>query len=201
MNVQVPCPNCGTVFTVRNELIGKRSKCPKCATVFTLTAPAGNVSASNAPPEPLASIIPHAHSTSGSSAAAPAINFAPASSPSRADPPIGEISSIERQPSRPRFSALRAVAKAYEIMAIIVLVVAAVLLVMLVVAVATKPSAFVAALLTSGVTIFWAAVAAVTLLFAAQMIRLWLQVEQNTYDTRVACRRLANHLCSVESDE
>jgi hypothetical protein len=134
-------------------------------------------------------------------ATAPSINVDHVSTPSRPSPPIGEFLGFERSQTSRRFPALRIVARAYEVMAIIVLAVAAFLVVMLVVAVAKNPSAVFAALLTSGVAVFWAAVAAVTLLFAAQMIRLWLQVEQNTHDTQVACRKLANHLCSVESED
>jgi hypothetical protein len=43
-------------------------------------------------------------------------------------------------------------------------------------------------------------VSAIVFFFVAQLIRLVLQVEQNTRETSVACRQLVDHLCGIESD-
>ena len=36
MTIDAPCPNCGTIYTVRRELIGKRTKCTRCGAHFVI---------------------------------------------------------------------------------------------------------------------------------------------------------------------
>jgi predicted Zn finger-like uncharacterized protein len=195
MEINASCPNCGTTFTVRRELIGKRAKCPKCGSPFVIseTANAQTPSAgSSSRPEP---------------AGVPDMPTYPPTAPPRAPTDTvglrgfpGEAFGFETDQSRPRFPALRIVARAYEVMAILVLGVAAILFVLFIIAVIRQPSGILGAILGSGLTFFWAAVTALMLLFIAQTIRLWLQIEQNTKETQQACRELADHLCSVESE-
>jgi hypothetical protein len=113
---------------------------------------------------------------------------------------VGESLGFEGESPQPRFPALRIVARAYEILAIVVLAFAAFALVLFVVAVIRQPSAILGAILGSGLTFFWAALTALTLLFLAQSIRLGLAIELNTRETHRACRQLADHLCAVERE-
>ena len=90
------------------------------------------------------------------------------------------------------------VARAYEIMALIVLIIGACLLIVFVVAVVQQPSAIVAAIISSGRGFFTAIATALMFLFVSQAIRLGLQIEQNTRETQQACRQLADHLTAIE---
>jgi len=107
---------------------------------------------------------------------------------------------FENDRDKPRFPALRIVARTYEFMAIVILAIALVMLLVFLVTIIGDPSKFLVALLGAGFTAWWSFIAAVTMLFIAQFIRLALAIEQNTRETQVACRRLAEHLCAVESE-
>jgi hypothetical protein len=126
------------------------------------------------------------------------VRAVPPLSPSRF--PAKEVFGFEPDVSRPRFRALRIVARLYEVLAIIFLVVAAIALLLLIVAIAQDPEAIRFLLFSYGVVSFWATAGATTLLFFAQTVRIVLQVEQNTRETQIACRQLADHLCAVESE-
>ncbi len=199
MNVDIPCPNCGTIFTVRSELLGKRTKCPKCSTVFTLVAPGGLAAEEPSPSFLPDSILPGAHASPPPqpppAATRPQQTAAPTPQPATSP---RELLGFESNPTRRRFPALRIVARVYEVAAVIVLVVALILFLFLVIEVIGNPSAFIAVMLGSGVSFLFAAATAIGLLFVAQLIRLLLQIEENTRDTQLACRQLANHLCAVE---
>ena len=92
------------------------------------------------------------------------------------------------------------VARAYEIMAVVVLAFAALLLVLLLIAVIREPSAWLAAMLSFGVMFASAFVTALMFLFAAQAIRLGLQIEQNTRETQQSCRQLAEHFSAIQHE-
>jgi predicted Zn finger-like uncharacterized protein len=199
MTIDAPCPNCGTIYTVRRELIGKRTKCTRCGTPFTITEmPAPQAPAASAPPSPEQSPIPdiplhQLHTPRATAPEDPAIH--PRSAPHSS---AGEFFGFEQDKLRPRFPALRMVARAYEIMALIVLIIGACLLIVFVVAVVQQPSAIVAAIISSGMGFFTAIATALMFLFVSQAIRLGLQIEQNTRETQQACRQLADHLTAIE---
>jgi len=202
MNVDAPCPNCDTVFTVRRELLGKRTKCTRCGTVFTIAESA----ATQTPP------------------AVQPTQVTPATSPKIATPPPAEIPIIpqitvdpqsratsraaqsqeffgfERASSQPRFPTLRKIARGFEILAVIVLAIAPILLLLFVIAVIKNPDALLSGILGAGLAVFWSTLVAISLLAAAQAIRLALQIEENTRETHQACRQLADHLCSIETE-
>jgi hypothetical protein len=92
------------------------------------------------------------------------------------------------------------VAKGYEVLAIIVLIFAAVMLVVGIVRVIINPNAILAVLISSGVMCLWGLVTALMSLFLSQVIRLFLQIEQNTRETSEACRQLANHLTAIQTE-
>ncbi len=197
MNVDVFCPTCSTLFTVRRDVLGKKTKCTNCGTVFVIAEPvAATVPASTIPPSPpisepfpeidMSAPAPIARTTTRATAARPAHP--------------GEVFGFEHDNIQPQFPALRLVARGYEIMALLALTFAAILFVMLIIAVLNDPSNFIGAILASGMTFFWAIFMALTLLFVAQLIRLALQVEQNTRESRDACRQLAEHLCGIERE-
>jgi hypothetical protein len=110
-----------------------------------------------------------------------------------------DIFGFERDSKKPSFPALRIVARSYEVLAVIVIVVAAIMFAAMATRVIFNPEDIFAVILASGLTFLWTVATAITLLFFAQGIRLGLQVEQNTRETSVACRQLAEHLCAIES--
>jgi hypothetical protein len=95
---------------------------------------------------------------------------------------------------------LRLVARIYEVLAVLTLVFAGIVLVASLVLAVSAPSNLLATLAGAAGSLFGSLIAAVTMLFVAQFIRLALQIEQNTRETQVACRQLADHLCAVESE-
>jgi NADH:ubiquinone oxidoreductase subunit 6 (subunit J) len=95
---------------------------------------------------------------------------------------------------------MRMGARAYEIMAVVVLAIAALLLLVFFVAVIREPSAWLAAMLSSGLMFATAFAAALMFLFAAQAIRLGLQIEQNTRESAQACRQLAEHFSAIQTE-
>ena len=203
MDVNVPCPNCGTVFTIKSELLGKRTKCTNCGNAFVLTAPVAPPPPKPAAPEPFelpTSLFPDRHA-----APPPPLVSAP---PFRPEPQLGTEPPRAMAPAytpqspagQQRFPALRIVARLYEVLAVIALASAALLLLLLLInsVSSERPAA---------PQIFWSAVeigsmlgAALTCLFIAQAIRLGLQIEENTRATQTACRELADHLCAVERE-
>jgi hypothetical protein len=199
MTTDAPCPSCGTIYTVRRELIGKRTKCTRCGTPFVITeVPPTQAPPTSPPPPPeqgLFTDIPVHPSYSPHAMPAAEGRVAPRRSSAR------EFFGFEQDTSRPRFPAMRLVARAYEIMAVIILVIAAGLLVVLFAAVIREPRAILAALLSYGFALFWATGIALSLLFVSQAIRLGLQIEQNTRETQQACRQLADHLTAIQTEQ
>jgi predicted Zn finger-like uncharacterized protein len=205
MTIDAPCPNCGTLYTVRRDLIGKRTKCTRCGTPFVIAEMAPAQAAPSSPPPPatpspapdqeLFADIP-IHQSYTSHAIPPAAEQA---APRRGA--VREFIGFEQDMTRPRFPAMRIVARAYEIMAVIVLLIAACLFIVFLAAVIREPGAILVAMLSSGLLFAFAFATALMLLFAAQSIRLGLQIEQNTRETGDACRQLAEHLCGIHVDE
>jgi predicted Zn finger-like uncharacterized protein len=205
MTIDAPCPNCGTIYTVRRDLIGKRTKCTRCGTPFVIAemAPSQAGPASpppSAPPSPaldqgLFADIP-IHSPYTPHAIPPAAEqSAPRHSAAR------EFIGLEQDNSRPRYPAIRMVAKGYEILAIMVLIFAAVMLVIEIIRIIINPSAILVVIVSSGLMIVWGLVTALMCLFISQVTRLFLQIEQNTRETGEACRQLADHLSAIEVDK
>lgn len=202
MTIDTICPDCGTLYTLRRELLGKRTKCTRCGGHFIITeaaaaaAPQPTVRAQTAaqhPQEAFAGIPTHLPPPTPT---APTISTA--STPHVERP--AEFFGFEAVASQPRFPAMRMVARAYEIMAIVVLAVAALLLLVFLVVVVSDPSNWFAAMISSGMTFAAAFAIALMLLFAAQAIRLGLQIEQNTRESAQACRQLAEHFSAIQHE-
>lgn len=234
MNVDILCPQCGTLFTVRRDLLGKRTKCTRCGTGFVIAEAAATGAAPAVGPAPPASgfspVIGPTPTAGvgqvGSTAPVPPLAFPEFVPPQAQDtflPPIGghPIGVPPVQPAagggapsfpaspphagdrgalRPRFQFVRLMARMYEVLAILALCMAAAQFIMMIVNAMRTPERALATIFASGFLIFWTAAAVVTFLFVAQMIRLILQVEQNTRTTSEACQRLADHLCSIEHE-
>ena len=101
----------------------------------------------------------------------------------------------------PRFAILQIVARFYEVLAVLALVGAVVSLLLLFAAVLMNPAGeILRTVMAIGLSIVWAVMAAMMFLFMAQTIRLGLQVERNTRETRRACERLAEHLGGIEHE-
>jgi hypothetical protein len=197
MTIDASCPNCGTLYTVRRELIGKRTKCTRCGAHFVIaeapaSAPPPGRESAPSPQEAFTGIPTHLPP--------PAHAATPTAPPPRPER-TGELFGFESNPPQPRFPAMRMVARAYEIMAVVVLAIAAMLLLVFFVAVIRDPSAWLAAMLSSGLMFATAFVTALMSLFAAQAIRLGLQIEQNTRESAQACRQLAEHLGGIQLDK
>jgi hypothetical protein len=111
-----------------------------------------------------------------------------------------EFFGFEQDVSQPRFPAMRIVARAYEIMAIIVLVLAIIALLIALVAIVRNPSNVIGELFGWGIVFAWATLTAILLLFNSQSIRLLLQIEQNTRETQQACRQLAEHFSAIQHE-
>lgn len=200
MNVDVRCPACSAYFSVPTTVLGKRTKCTKCGERFELTAAppsesdltgfddivieeaaTADVKTDSVPPPPISppqfdSGIRPAHDVEGDALVAPAST---------------------RTGTR-TFMALRIVARFYEILAIIVAAVGILVLVLAFVAIVTDDSPISRTtsvwqwFVTTGMTAFWTAMTVTGLLFVAQIIRLALQVEENTYESRKAFQRIAS---------
>jgi len=204
MNVDVPCPSCGTQFTVRRELLGKRTKCPKCGHAFVIAEAAAAKPAVSA--EPSATVPPAIFPEIKTAPPAEALTAAqvaiqPAAT-RRVPNRVGEDAlSVASRPATPRFHALRMVARAYEIMAVLTFAIGVILVVVLFVMIIQRPGEILAVLFTIGLPIFWTLASALMFLFFAQSIRLGLQVEENTREAHRACRELADHLCGIESEQ
>ncbi len=199
MTIDAPCPNCGTIYTVRRDLIGKRTKCTRCGTPFVITeVPLAQPPRPTAPPpqeQPAFGDIP-IHQT-----------FPPRQAPEVEPQRATQASGTRQQTanylgfddkSKPRFPALKMVARGYEVLAVIVLAVAAIMLIVGIVSVIANPHAIVSVLVSSGMMVVWGLATALMCLFFAQVTRLALQVEQNTRQTSEACRQLAEHLGGIQ---
>jgi hypothetical protein len=201
MTIDASCPNCGTVFTLRRDLIGKRTKCTRCGTPFVITEMPARPIPSAGPPPPDQGIpdIPlHQLHAPQSTSSAEAFGKSHLSHPRNH---AGELFGFEQDPSRPRFPALRIVARAYEVMAGIGLVIAVGTLIVFLVTVIREPSAFLSALVSSGFAFFWMLATSLMFLFVSQAIRLGLQIEQNTRETQQACRQLTDHLTAIQTEQ
>ena len=199
MTIDAPCPNCGTVYTVRRELIGKRTKCTRCGTPFTIAEVPLTPSSAHAlrhrhPNRVSLPISPSPRPTRRTHCRRRPVQRAPPRSPGH------EFFGFEQDKSRPRFPALKMVARSYDVLAIIFLIIAAVSLIIGIVRVITDPNTILAVLVSSGMMFVWGLATALMCLFFSQSTRLALQVEQNTRETSEACRRLADHLCAIESE-
>jgi hypothetical protein len=207
MTIDTPCPQCGTVFTVRRELVGKRTKCIRCGAAFTIAEmptaaapPRPNVaSAADAPAQPAVNYFPEIEPPP-EIAPAPRVTAEPTRRTAPQPASTREFFGFEPDASQPRFPALKMVARAYEILAIVVLAFAAVMMVIFLVAVIGNPAAILAAIFGSGLVFFWSLVVAISLLATAQVIRLALQIEKNTREAQLACRQLADHLTAIETE-
>jgi hypothetical protein len=220
MNVDILCPQCGTLFTVRRDLLGKRTKCIKCGTMFVIAEPpAGSAPRVAAPtttptapaPPPLPSSL---KASQMPAAELPEIVTTPRLAPIPPPPidvhrpaptaesfPPHEFAGAAAEVAAPRFTILYFVARVYEVLAILALVAAALLLLLSLAAVVMNPTATVLpTLMAMGLSVFWAMMAAVMFALMAQSIRLGLQIEQNTRETRLACERLAEHLSGIEHE-
>jgi hypothetical protein len=201
MTIDASCPNCGTVFTLRRDLIGKRTKCTRCGTPFVIAEMPARPIPSAGPPLPEQGIpdIPlHQLHTPQATSSAEAFGR---SHPSHPRSHVGELFGFEQNQSRPRFPALRIVARAYEVMAGIGLVIAVGTLIVFLVTVIREPSAFLSALVSSGFAFFWMLATSLMFLFVSQAIRLGLQIEQNTRETQQACRQLTDHLTAIQTEQ
>jgi hypothetical protein len=204
MTVDTTCPNCGTLYTLRSELIGKRTKCTRCGAHFTITEsphvptppPVAPIASPAPPPQPVYTDIPThlphvahtrpryeepsaAHSTHGRAA-----NF------------LG----FEKNDSSPAYPAVKMVARAYEILAIVVLVCAAGWLIVEIIRAIQMPQQALLHLLNGIIAILWGLATALMCLFVSQMTRLALQIEHNTRETSTACRQLAEHFSAIEHE-
>jgi predicted Zn finger-like uncharacterized protein len=207
MTIDAPCPNCGTIYTVRRELIGKRTKCTRCGTPFVITeTPAVPAPATSPPPPP--SSAPSLEPDAGlyadipihqSYAAHPIPPVAGTAVPSRSAAPTPD--SLEHGKPAPTFSVIKMVAKGYEILAIIIAIFAVVMLVLGIVRIIMSPSSVLAVLLSVGMMCVWAVVSALMCLFVSQVVRLFLQIEQNTRESSQACRQLAEHFGGIQIDK
>jgi predicted Zn finger-like uncharacterized protein len=199
MTIDAPCPNCGTIYTVRRELIGKRTKCTRCGTPFVIAeVPPTQAPPASPPPPPeqgLFADIP-IHPSYAPHTAPPAAEQA---GPGRRS--AHDSFGFEDNNSQPRYTALKMVARGYEVLAILILIIAVVALVIGIVRVILDPHAIVAVLVSSGMMFVWGLATALMCLFFSQVTRLALQVEQNTRDTAQACRQLADHLTAIQVDE
>jgi hypothetical protein len=201
MTIDTICPDCGTLYTLRRELLGKRTKCTRCGGHFIITE-APPAAAPAAKPAPTPTLHSQEAFTGIPTHLPPPTHSAPpiaTPSATRTERP-GEFFGFESNASEPRFPAMRMVARAYEIMAIIVLVFAALLLLLFFIAVIRTPSEWFAAMFSSGFMFAAAFVTALMFLFAAQAIRLGLQIEQNTRESAQACRQLAEHFSAIQHE-
>jgi predicted Zn finger-like uncharacterized protein len=190
MNVEIACPQCGTSYAVRRELLGKRSKCVKCGTAFVIAETTGN---------PMPS-VPLAMPEVALPEFTPVPQIAVRPRTTTDDRPQ-ESFKAEGKPAAPSYWALRLIARSYEVFAIISAVSCLVPLVLLIHAAVQWPNLIVITLVRYGLPIIILLLSAVMYLFLAQVIRLMLQLEQNTRESADACRRLAEHLCAVEGED
>src|SRR5262245_44566033 len=123
MNVDILCPQCSTLFTVRRELLGKRTKCTRCGTAFVIAEPAatsGIMPKAEPTAPPVQPVVFPDFGTARPFEPAPGPFAAPlASAPVMGGTQVApaEFAVSERPASPRRFPFLRTVARAYEVLA------------------------------------------------------------------------------------
>jgi hypothetical protein len=202
MTVDTPCPRCGTIYTVRRELIGKRTKCTRCGTPFVIdevpATHAPSPAATPSEPGPIPDIP--LHQLHSPRAIAPP-EMPPTTYPSGPHSSRAELFGFEHDQSQPRFPVLKLVARGYEVLAVIILVIAVIMLIVGIVRVIADPRIVLSVLASSGMMFLWGLTTALMCLFFSQATRLALQVEQNTRETQQACRQLADHLTAIQVEK
>lgn len=204
MTIDATCPHCGTLYTLRRELIGKRTKCTRCGTQFTITespsVPSPPAAAPIPPPSPppqpvytdIPTHLPHLVRTE--------TGAGESSASRRTRSRTADFLGFEQDKSAPRYPAVKMVARAYEILAIVVLVCAAGWLVLEIINAIRVPQETLRHLLNAVIAILWGLATALMCLFVSQMTRLALQIEHNTRETSTACRQLAEHFSAIEHE-
>jgi predicted Zn finger-like uncharacterized protein len=202
MTIDAPCPNCGTIYTVRRELIGKRTKCTRCGTPFTIAESATSYAPPPPPPPPVETVFPDIPiQQTYTPRPTPEVQSAGAAHPSGAGKRVADFFGFETYQSHPRYPALNMVARGYEFLAIVVLIISAVALVIMVVRIIQNPSGVLFVLSSTGLVFAWGLATALGCLFCSQATRLALQIERNTWETQKACRQLADHLTAIEVEK
>ncbi len=203
MNIDITCPQCGTVYTVGSEVVGKRTKCVRCGTGFTILEPATSATSPPAAATSQSPNIPAAAPPAAAPQDIPAFPQVVTEPPPRITPRTAAAPThfYSHEPATPQFPVLRFIALAYEILAGAVMLIAVVLFVFFLLTAISQPDAILGALLATGLSFFWAILISVSLLAGAQTIRLVLQMEKNTRETQKACRQLADHLCSINTEQ
>jgi predicted Zn finger-like uncharacterized protein len=190
MNVTVLCPQCGTQYSIQRDLLGRRSKCAKCGSAFVLSESIPAVAPARAI-EPAAEEI----------AIIPEVAVAPRARRAKTPKSIPNPVATPAATAAPSFWALRLLARSYEVFAVISLVAVMVPVVLMVQTVVQFPSLATLLVLRYAIAIVSLLASALILFLIAQLVRLILQVEQNTRETSIACRQLAEHLCGIEPAE
>lgn len=201
MTIDATCPSCGTLYTLRRELIGKRTKCTRCGTHFVIAeAPA----AALPPPRAPASTGKFEEAFTGIPAhLPPPVHHAQLGAPTSASASTSgrEFPGFESDRSSTQFPAMRLVARSCEIAAAIALILAAVLLFEFFYRLIVPSSDVLGPSPVSiAIGFFGALSMALMLLVAAQSIRLGLQIEQNTRESAQACRQLAEHFSAIQTE-
>jgi hypothetical protein len=198
MNVTVSCSQCGTQYSIQRELLGRRSKCAKCGVAFTLveTSPtaAPVVAPSVAPAVAVEPQLPDFGSL-------PQFELEPPVTPAGSPRPTPRPAARPTEGIAPSFWALRFMARSYEVFAVISLVAIMIPIVLMVQTLIQFPTLATLVVVRYSVAIASLLASAVVLFLIAQLIRLILQVEQNTRETSEACRQLVEHLGAIESAE
>jgi predicted Zn finger-like uncharacterized protein len=191
MGVIVSCPQCGTQYSVERERLGRRSKCAKCGAAFVLSAPV----------EPAPSVVSEqvAEPNIEDFAAIPQFEIVPPAKRVRTPAPPQPAAVATAGAAGPSFWALRLLARSYEVFAVISLVAIMIPLVLMVQALVQFPTLASLVVLRYCLAIVSLLASALIMFLIAQLVRLILQVEQNTRETSIACQRLAEHLCAIES--
>jgi predicted Zn finger-like uncharacterized protein len=199
MQTQVQCPSCFAAFSVPSNAVGKLAKCTKCGEQFKLIEAARSVKAEpqGVVGTPSGSSDRRIDSFYGENATLrPPPLPAP---PLRADvsPVVTMVRESETRSSVRQFWALRAVARLYEILVIVLGVVSAIVVLVSIGLLIRDQingetelgvaSWFIGNL----IALLYALLVMTGLYFVAQIIRLALQIEQNTLETRDACVRMA----------
>jgi len=207
MTVDTTCPNCGTLYTLRSDLIGKRTKCTRCGTHFVITEtahvptsaaavpPASPIQPTPPPPPIYGDIpthLPHVARTE-QRYEEPGIQR-----PQRTR--TADFLGFERDKEAPRYPAIKLVARGYEILAIIALVCTVGWIIFEIALTIRAPKDALLHLFNSIIAILWGLATALMCLFVSQMTRLVLQIEYNTRETSSACRQLAEHFSAIEHE-
>ena len=190
MSVVVSCPQCATQYSIERELLGRRSKCAKCGVAFTLVEPPPAVApAAVAEPQ-----LPYFGSF-------PQFELESPASPAPSPLPTPRPAARPKESTAPSFWALRMMARSYEVFAVVSLVAIMIPIVLMVQTLIQFPTLATLVVVRYSVAIVSLLTSAVVLFLIAQLIRLILQVEQNTREASEACRQLVEHLGAIESDE